>query len=584
MSSDTTPESTGAPGAHGQSGMPGGLTDWVPTPRKRLGDIVVDAMWAPREAVEQAVLEARELNLPIGRLLLDKAIITPEQLGHAVAERFGVQFVTFRDSDRDIDLSAAMLIDAQNARRLRALPVYFDDDQLVVAMADPGNVTALDDIAMLTGRRVRPVVLAEDELELTISRVFVVDSEIGAVIEALDHQPEDEQVTDLRDAGDDEGPAVKIVQSVLAQAIERGASDIHFDPAPGGMEVRFRIDGVVHQVTSIPRQLGGSVVSRLKILADLNIAERRVPQDGRVGVHVDGRRIDLRAVTLPVVEGEAVVLRILDSGGTVRTLESLGMREHDAARLSRALARTHGGILATGPTGSGKTTTVYAALQIADTGDRTLVTIEDPVEYRMAGIKQVQVNPKAGLEFATGLRAIVRADPDVILVGEIRDVTSAQIGMQAAITGHLVLSTLHTNDAATAISRLVDMGVPPFMVASAVSCVVGQRLARRLCDHCKQPATVPGRVVDGDEDEVVDVFEPVGCASCADTGYSGRVGLYEVLEMSDELRKLAVADAGADEITRVARAEGMTTIREDGIARVRAGLTSVAELTRVAPA
>lgn len=564
------------------SGLPGATAGWVPTPRRRLGDIVVDAMWVPRTVVEEMVDEARRLGRPIGQLLLDRGMITSEQLGQAIAERFGLPYLPVRQAD--IDLRAATMVDTQTARRLRALPIAFDDDTLVVAMVDPGNIVALDDIAMLTGQRVRPIVVGDEDLDVVIARVLGVDSEVGAVLEQIDDvmplRPEED---DLRETTDDEGPAVRIVQSVIAQAVDRHASDIHFDPVADGLSVRFRIDGVVHEVTSVPKQIAASVVSRLKILAELNIAERRMPQDGRVGFNMDGRRVDLRVVTLPLVDGESVVLRVLDSGGTVRSLQELGMNADAEARLVRALGRSSGGILATGPTGSGKTTTVYGALQLTNTGDRTLITIEDPVEYRVPGVKQLQINPKIGLEFAGGLRAMVRADPDVMLVGEIRDAESAQIAMQAAITGHLVLSTLHTNNAATALSRLVDMGVPPFMVVSAVTCVVGQRLARKLCDHCKAPVQVAAELIGGEAGTFVSVFEPVGCAKCADTGYDGRIGLYEVLEVSDEIRKLVIAAAGADEISRVAVAQGMQTMREDGIQRVLAGHTSAAELARVAP-
>ncbi|MBJ7470709.1 MAG: Flp pilus assembly complex ATPase component TadA [Solirubrobacteraceae bacterium] len=571
-----------APAPPPVASLPGATAGWVPTPRRRLGDIVVDAMWVPRAVVEQMVEEARSLGRPIGQLLLDRNLITSEQLGQAIAERFGLPYLSVRQAD--IDLRAATMIDTQTARRLRSLPIAFDDDTLVVAMVDPGNIVALDDIAMLTGQRVRPIVVGDDDLEVVIKRVLGVDSEVGAVLEQIDDLvPQRLEEEDLRETTDDEGPAVKIVQSVIAQAVERRASDIHFDPVPDGLIVRFRIDGVVHEVTAVPRQIAGSVVSRLKILAELNIAERRMPQDGRVGFNIDGRRIDLRVVTLPLVDGESVVLRVLDSGGTVRGLAELGMNPEAEARLVRALGRANGGILATGPTGSGKTTTVYGALQLTNTGDRTLITIEDPVEYRVPGVKQLQVNPKIGLEFASGLRAMVRADPDVMLVGEIRDSESAQIAMQAAITGHLVLSTLHTNNAATALSRLVDMGVPPFMVVSAVTCVVGQRLARRLCDHCKAPAELPAELLGGEPGTMVAVFDPVGCAKCADTGYDGRIGLYEVLEVSDEIRKLVVTGAGADEIAQVAKEQGMQTMREDGIQRVVAGLTSPGELARVAP-
>jgi type IV pilus assembly protein PilB len=561
------------------SSLPGAASAYVPQPRRRLGDIVVDAGWATREQVETAVVSARQLGRPIGQVLYDQGAIDAEQLGQAVADRFGLPYIPLRQASLQVE--AATLIDAAAARRLRAMPIAFDDETLVVAMTDPGNIVALDDIAMMTGQRVRPVVVSDEELDFAIQRMLGVDSELTAVMEQIDDtSPLDE--VDVREATEDDSPAVKIVQSVIAQAVERHASDVHFDPSAEGLVVRFRIDGVIQDVTTVPQQLAASVVSRIKILAELNIAERRLPQDGRVGFQVEGRRVDLRVVSVPLVNGESIVLRVLDSGGTVRSLDELGMRDAARERLEKALRKSHGGILATGPTGSGKTTTIYGALQLVHTGDRSIFTIEDPVEYRVPGIKQLQINPKIGLEFANGLRTIVRADPDVILVGEIRDVDSARIAMQSAITGHLVLSTLHTNDAATAISRLVDMGVPAFMVVSAVSCVVGQRLARRLCDHCKVETTVSAKLLDGDTDEQVSVYEPQGCARCGDTGYNGRVGLYEVLLVSDEIRRLAIEHAGAEEIERAAVAEGMVTFRSDAIYRVREGTTSMNELARVA--
>ncbi|MFT4035019.1 MAG: GspE/PulE family protein [Patulibacter sp.] len=576
----------GAPaGAHTHMAAPGSLpgagAGWVPTPRRRLGDIVVDALWVHRDTVEAAVDEARALGRPVGQLLVERGHITPDQLSQAIAERFGVPFLPLIPAE--VDPRAAALIDAPTARRLQCLPVAFDDETLVVAMTDPGNIVALDDVAMLTGQRVRPVVVSPDDLLQGIQLVLGAGSELEAIFEQIDDS-EPEVVEALRDPTADDGPAVRLVQSLLAQAIERGASDIHFDPTPRGIEVRYRIDGVVHDIASIPRDLKAGTVSRLKILAELNIAERRIPQDGRVGFQFDGRRIDLRVVTLPVVEGEAVVLRVLDSGGTARGLEELQMQPGAEEKLRRALSHSHGGILSTGPTGSGKTTTIYGALQVTNTGDRVIVTIEDPVEYRLAGIKQVQVNAKTGLDFATGLRATVRADPDVILVGEIRDGESARIAMQAAITGHLVLSTLHTNNAATALGRLVEMGLPPFMVTSAVACVVGQRLARKLCEHCKTPTQTPSELLGREPGTIYDTFAAVGCPKCGDTGYRGRIGLYEVLEVSDEIRRLTLRGASTDEIDRVARAEGMQSMFEDGVERVLAGLTTPQEIARVANA
>jgi type IV pilus assembly protein PilB len=375
------------------------------------------------------------------------------------------------------------------------------------------------------------------------------------------------------------------VHSLIGQGVEQGASDIHFEPVDGDLAVRYRIDGVLSENTRIPRRLVAGVISRIKIMADLDIAERRVPQDGRVSLNIDGRGVDVRVATLPLVGGESAVLRVLDKDGAQIDLDRLGMVDPERDRFVKAFSRPHGAILVTGPTGSGKTTTLYGALQMLHTPEKNIITIEDPVEYELSGVKQMQINTKAGLHFATGLRSMMRADPDIIMVGEIRDRETAQIAVEAALTGHLVLSTLHTNDAPGAIARLIEMGVEPFLVASAVDCVVAQRLARRLCEACKKPVVVEGHVVREHgfqvEDHEVHVFEPGGCARCGGTGYKGRLGLYEVMVVTEEIRSLAIGRASADDIADAARRGGMRRLRDEGLEKVRAGLTSFAELARV---
>jgi type IV pilus assembly protein PilB len=400
-------------------------------------------------------------------------------------------------------------------------------------------------------------------------------------VQELEEEDEVQEVTELRESAED-APVIKLVNSLIAQAVEQGASDIHFEPEEGGLVVRFRIDGVLMDSATVPKKLALGVVSRLKIMADLDIAQKFTPQDGRIGLTIEKRHVDLRVVSLPLVQSESVVLRILDQGTVPMGLEELGLREDARVRLQGALGRSHGALLATGPTGAGKSTTLYAALMEIRTREKSILTIEDPVEYQVEGIKQVQVNERTGLTFASGLRSMMRADPDVIMVGEIRDTESALIGVEAALTGHLVLSSLHTNDAPSSLTRLIEMGIEPFLVASSIECVVAQRLARRLCPSCRRETTVPASALNGGADSSpVTVYDPVGCDRCAGTGYRGRVGLFEVMTMSDEIRALVVDRGAADRIAAVAIEQGMTTLREDGLAKVADGETSLAEVARV---
>jgi type IV pilus assembly protein PilB len=394
-------------------------------------------------------------------------------------------------------------------------------------------------------------------------------------------EPEAETELTLSDGPNAEAPIVKLVYSIIAQAIEQGASDIHCDPEVGDMHVQFRIDGVLTPSATIARSMTGAVVSRIKIMANMDIAERRMPQDGRLAVTIDGRRIDVRVVTLPLVKGEGVVLRILDTGLVVRDLESLGMRDAERTRFESAINKPYGAVLVTGPTGSGKSTTLYSALGIVNDGQRSVLTIEDPVESPLPGVKQMQVATKSGVSFATGLRSMLRADPDVIMVGEIRDRETAEIAIQAALTGHLVLSTLHTRNAASAITRLIDMGIEPFMLAAAIDCVVAQRLARALCAHCKVPTKLTPTVLAEQGLGGGQVFDPGGCIRCRGTGYHGRIGLYEVMSVTEEIRTLLLDHAGGKEISAAAARAGMRTMAQDGIDKVEQGLTSLVEVGRV---
>ncbi len=565
--------------------------DWngvtPPTHRGRLGrflgDVLVELGFATRERVDAAVEIARSSGRRSGRVLIEQGVITEDQLARAVAERYGLDHLDL--TVFQIDMTAANLIDSAAAKRYEAVPIAFCDERtLLVAMADPANVLAADDIAMLTRYDVRPAVGSAEDIAALVSRLDRFGDSVREAVEEDAQQTGDEgEVVELLESADD-APVVKLVNSIVGQAAERGASDIHFEPDGRTLRVRFRIDGVLSISTTVPHRMVAGVISRVKIMAELDIAEKRIPQDGRVGLNVDGHQIDIRVVTLPSVHGESIVMRLLDTSRAQLKLESLGYPETERLRFEKAFSQSHGAVLVTGPTGSGKSTSLYAALSALNTVEKNIITIEDPVEYQLDGITQVQVNPRAGLTFATGLRSMMRADPDIIMVGEIRDGETAQIAIESALTGHLVLSTLHTNDAPTAITRLVEMGIEPFLVASAIDCVVAQRLARTLCSSCRKPTTVPAQVlrdngweVDGD----LELFEPGGCRRCNGMGYKGRLGLYEVMTISEEIRRLILARAPSDDIAAVAEKEGMRRLRDDGLEKVKAGLTTIAEVARV---
>ena len=538
----STPLSSPPPAARSRDAMPPGI---IPLSRhgrlpRLIGDVVVDLGFADRDAVEHAVAAARAQARSTGELLVETGALTPDQLARVLAERFGVDYVDLEEFP--FDHTAARLLAADAARQYDAVPIGFLDERtLLLATADPANVVAIDDIAMMTGLDIHPLVASRTELSALIAKL----SRLDDVAEATEAEPVaqpaagDAAVTDVR-AEDEEAPVIKLVHSIVAEAVELGASDIHFDPEGSEMRVHYRIDGVLTPSSTIPLKMVRGVVSRVKIMSSLDISERRVPQDGRLSLSVAGRTVDVRVVTLPLVQGESVVMRILDRGtGDVIALDALGLQTEELDRLRHSVAQPYGAVLVTGPTGSGKTTTLYGAIRLLNTGERSIVTIEDPVEYRIDGIKQLQVNTKVGVGFPEGLRSMVRADPDVIMVGEIRDRQTAQIAIEAALTGHLVLSTLHTRDAPTAVARLADMGIERFLVASAIDCVVAQRLARTLCPNCKRETVIPADVLteNGFHAAVdAEAYEPVGCGRCGGTGYRGRVGLFEVMPVDEELR------------------------------------------------
>jgi type IV pilus assembly protein PilB len=548
---------------------------------RSLTEVIVELKLCSREQVLEAIEIAAASGSSADRVLLERGAISPEGLAVALAERHGLDYVDL--GVFNVDMAAAHLVTSQVAKRHDALPIATAGDRaLVVAMSDPANVHAIDDIAILTGYQIRVVVTTSEDISNVIGRL----ARVGDVVHESDEAGaggEEASIVELHETADD-APVVRLVHQLVGQAVEQGASDLHLTPDGEELRVRLRVDGVLRDVTTVPRRMAAGVVSRMKIMAELDIAERRVPQDGRVGLTVDGHRVDLRVVTVPTVRGEGVVMRILDKDAVVMDLGELGMAQAELSRFQRAYTQSHGAVLVTGPTGSGKSTTLYAALDNVNTADRHIITIEDPVEYQVEGITQIQVNTKAGLQFSTGLRAVVRADPDVIMVGEVRDRETAQIAIEAALTGHLVLSTLHTNDAATSITRLIEMGIEPFLVASALDCVVAQRLVRVLCPHCKRRVILPmatlreyGYAAAFD----VEGYEPAGCKHCGGLGYRGRTGIYEVMTISPEIRALALERRSSDEILEMAVVQGMRRLKDDGLDKVKQGRTSMAEIARV---
>jgi type IV pilus assembly protein PilB len=550
-------------------------------PSRFIADVIVDLGYVDRERADAAVEESRNAGKRTGQVLLDWGAVSQGQLAHALAERFGLDYVDL--SVFQPDLAAVNLISPEAANRFESAPIGFDESgALIVAMTDPSNVLALDDLKLMTGHEIRPAVASPDDIASLIGRMSRLDE---AVASAMDAEGEEElaAVTEIRESADD-APVIKLVNSIIAQAVQEGVSDIHLEPDGRDMRVRFRVDGVLSETTTIPRRMVAGVVSRIKIMGDLDIAEKRIPQDGRVGLTVEKRPVDVRVVTMPSVLGEGVVMRLLDKGQALLNLDTLGMTGDGRVRFERSFHRAHGAVLVTGPTGSGKSTTLYAALSAVNSIDKNIITIEDPVEYQLAGINQLQVNMKSGLTFARGLRSMLRADPDIIMVGEIRDAETARIAIESALTGHLVLSTLHTNDAPSAITRLTEMGIEPFLSASALECIVAQRLVRTLCTYCKRQTTLSAAALEVaglPAESDVDAFEQVGCARCGATGYKGRQGVYEVMSLSEEIRKLTIERASADVIRQVAISQGMSTLVEDGFDRVIEGTTSMAEIARV---
>jgi type IV pilus assembly protein PilB len=565
--------------------------------RPPIGEALVEAGFTTAEAVEQALATQKIEGGRLGDLLVRQGAVTESQLVRVLAEQFGIRFVDLEDQVADPD--AGRRIREAFARRLRAVGIGWDGEALIVAMANPSDVFALDDIRTLVGCRVVPVMAVGAHIDRLLDRLFHDGAGTETALAAATDEAQREQLREAtaaievrgNDGRDetDEAPVVRFVNELLARAVHEGASDLHIEPTRSELRIRFRVDGVLRDLMAVPRPLQSRVVSRLKILCDMDIADRRAPQDGRAGIVVRGRRVDIRAVSFPTTNGEAVVLRLLDKSGSVIDIHELGFQPAALDRYRACYEQSSGAILVTGPTGSGKSTTLYATLQEVNRADRNIITVEDPVEYELEGIKQVQVEPKAGVTFASALRSLLRADPDILLVGEVRDQDTARLAVDAALTGHLVLSSLHTRSAAATPARLVKMGIEPFLVTSALQCILAQRLARKLCERCRVPAHPKDDVLarmgwteaDRARPEGATFFAAGGCETCGGSGYVGRFAIHEVMPITDKVADAITEWAPPAEIEAIAVRQGMITLQRDGLLKAAAGLTTLEELHRV---
>ncbi len=557
----------------------------------RLGDMLVKAALITREQLNQALQQQQTGGGRIGTNLVKLGFISEDDITSFLSRQYGVPSINL--SHFDIDGTVIKLIPSEIAQKHQVIPINRTGNILTVAMADPSNIFAIDDVKFMTGFKVEPVVAAETSIRNAINKYY--DS--AGLVEDIMKTFDDKDVEALKDDEDgfnaaelgkaaEDAPVVKLVNLILTDAIKKAASDIHIEPYEKSFRVRYRIDGVLYDVMQPPLRLKAAITSRIKIMAQLDIAERRLPQDGRIKIKMNGREMDYRVSTLPTLFGEKVVLRLLDKGNLQLDMTKLGFGSEALTDFESGLLLPYGMVLVTGPTGSGKTTTLYSALNRLNTIDTNIMTAEDPVEFNLAGINQVQTKAEIGLTFAAALRAFLRQDPDVIMVGEIRDYETAEIGVKAALTGHLVLSTLHTNDAPSTISRLLNMGVEPFLVAASTNVIVAQRLARRICQSCKEIVAVPAPALANigfspEDSKTLKTFKGKGCMTCSETGYKGRVALYEVMLIKENIKEAILQGASALELRELGRKNGMQTLREAGLQKIREGMTTVEEILRV---
>jgi len=556
----------------------------------KLGSVLEEQGRLSPEVLEEALEAQTEKGERLGHILVQQKKITERELLEALAVQLGMEIMD-RITDEQLRFDLVEHLPIQYLKNSLIFPFQTEDGNLRVAVNDPLNLEFLDDLRILYGREeVLPVLVPSREIISAISRTYGQANDTAEqIIQDLDQEEGASLFTDLEEGADlldetSEAPIIKLVNQIFSQAVKSGASDIHIEPYKKGIQVRLRLDGVLHNILSPPRRLHAAIVSRIKVMARLNIAEKRLPQDGRMEVKIGERQVDVRVSCIPTAFGERVVLRLLEKTGKLLSITEIGFSQEALDEMMRLIKIPYGIILVTGPTGSGKTTTLYAALNFINSPDKNILTIEDPIEYQLDGIGQMQVNPKINLSFAGGLRSMVRQDPDVILVGEIRDLETAEIAIQAALTGHLVFSTLHTNDAASAVTRLIDMGIEPFLVSSSVQAIIAQRLVRVLCSKCKasyRPNEAQLAELGLRRDADLSIFNTVGCPHCLETGYRGRIGIFEFLGMTEAIKTLVLKTSDANQIRQVAVGQGMRTLRDDGIRKVLEGTTTISEVLRV---
>mgnify|MGYP001627171107 FL=1 len=555
--------------------------------KKKIGELLLEAGIITRQQLEEALQIQKKTGKKIGEILVEKGYVTEDEILEVLEFQLGIPHVKL--DQYVIDPEVVNLVSESIARRHTLIPIQLKDDKLVVAMADPLNIFAIEDVAIFSGKNVQPVIAKASEIKRQIEKFYGKQEALKAIEELKKEGAAQRRVQTTRmqisSEDDAEGPVVKLVNSIFEQAITSRASDIHIEPFENEIRVRFRIDGILYDILQLEIETLPSLVARIKVIGNMDIAEKRVPQDGRTTFLFADKVYDMRISSLPTVYGEKIVIRIADKGAFIKSKTELGFTEDDLEKYNRIISAPHGIILVCGPTGSGKTTTLYTILNELNTGAKNIITVEDPVESTIYGINQVEVNPKAGLTFAAALRSILRQDPDIIMIGEIRDKETADMAVRAAITGHLVLSTIHTNDAPSAVTRLVDMGIENFLISSSLVGVISQRLIRKICPYCKEeytPTEAELRALDIEENHNVKLYRGRGCALCNNKGYYGRSGIYEIMIVTNQLKRLIVKkDVSSDEIKQLAIKEGMKTLREACKERVLNGTTTVEEFLRV---
>ncbi len=553
--------------------------------KKTVEQVLLERLLITDEQLKKIRGDSKKKGISVSKLLVRSGVVSEDDYTQASSEILGVPYIDL--SNYLVDAGIIKLIPESVARKHKVIPIFKIGDTLTVAMTDPKDIMSIDDLTRRSKCEIEPVLSSQSSILSAIDQYYGVTGSVDDVIKDIDkvkkkEGPQVEVDSEKLAEMAEEAPVIKLVNLIIMQAVKDGASDIHIEPEEDALKVRFRVDGVLHEMFSPPKHLESALLSRVKILAGIDISEKRKPQDGRFNIKVENRNVDLRVSTFPTIYGENLVIRILDKGAVLVDLDKLGFSKDTKKQFEASIRRPHGIILVTGPTGSGKTTTLYSALTTIDTEEKNIITVEDPVEYHLGRIRQSQMNPKAGLTFASGLRSILRQDPDVIMVGEIRDKETAEIAVQAALTGHLVFSTLHTNDASGALTRLVDMGVEPFLISSSVIGILAQRLVRVICKKCKQSYAPSEEVLKGLGiiERVKELFKGKGCNACKDTGYKGRIGIFELLVVNEEIKKMIVDKASSSAIKKKIIEMGMKTLRDDGMDKALKGITTADEVIK----